>query len=171
VSVAVKMMLDAGAEAQVRQLWAALDAAGCPSLASLPVPQRPHVSLAVAHHGKGLAGRLRGAVAGLVLPELTLGHVGVFPGPGGVVFLGVAPTVALLGLHAAVHAAVAATTSDLVSLYRPGTWVPHCTLAIDATDPATFVRVLAAHPEPIRGRCQALHLVDVPTGRTVAALR
>jgi hypothetical protein len=39
------------------------------------------------------------------------------------------------------------------------------------TDAATCVRVLTAHTEAIRGRCQNLHLVDVPTGRTLAIFR
>ena len=49
--------------------------------------------------------------------------------------LGSTPTEGLLDTHRKVHAALADVAEESWSVYEPGTWVPHCTLAMNADHP------------------------------------
>jgi len=56
--------------------------------------------------------------------------------PQGVVFLGVVVTETLLALHRRVHVALGAFRESCWAHYLPGAWVPHVSLALDATNGA-----------------------------------
>jgi hypothetical protein len=127
---ALELYLDTHATRRLRSLWHALEAEGIPTLASLrDAKHRPHVSLAAA------ARLAPGAVAaalgdtpvgrGLVLE---MDFVGQFVGR--VLWLGVTPTTALLDRHRAVHERLSAGGVEVWEHYRPGRWVPHCTVSL-----------------------------------------
>jgi len=132
VVAALEIYFDPVAERRLRTLWAALDEAGVPNLGTFTHGRhRPHISLVVADALGPDA--VAAALAELRLPPpltLSFQHVGQFPG--GVLWLGPAPTADLLALHALVLERLDGAGIEVSDLYRPGTWVPHCTLSMTA---------------------------------------
>lgn len=163
----VVLLLDPVAENVVRDVWTALDRAGVPSLATGTQGwPRPHLSLMVCDQLD--VGAAVAALAPLsAVPALTLlfSSLGVFPGAGGVAFLGVVVTPALLDLHRRSHLALAGVTQTAWEHYSPGRWVPHCTLATPVA-PAQMAAVLATVGTtlPLDGRGASLGVVDASSG-------
>lgn len=127
---ALELYLDQAASRRVRALWAALDADGVQSVASVMRGlHRPHMSLAVSERLDPQ--RVSDALDGVaVVPpiSLTLQFVGQFLGR--VLWLGPAPSAELLEHHALVYERLRAAGEDIWDHYRPGHWVPHCTLSM-----------------------------------------
>ena len=132
---ALELYLDVDATRRVRTLWRALEAEGIPTLASLlQEKHRPHVSLAAARSlaPAAVADALSGLPVGRGL-TLDLDFVGQFVGR--VLWLGVTPTAALLDHHREVHERLEAAGVEVWELYRPGRWVPHCTVSMRVPNP------------------------------------
>lgn len=129
---AVEMRFDPQAESRVRSLWDELARQGIRS----PLPtigSRPHVSLAVFDRldPSRIRPELERMAAKIAPIPLTLCAVGSFPTQEGVVFLAPVVTQELLELHRRVHAHIDELGLRVLEHYRPGRWVPHCTVAID----------------------------------------
>lgn len=157
---ALELYLDTDATRRIRVLWDALEQEGVQSLRSLlDSRHRPHVSLAVAErlHPQ----RVVAALAGLpVAPPLRLSfqHVGQFVGR--VLWLGPTPSAELLTHQAAVYERLVAGGVGVSELYRPGRWVPHCTLSMRVPN-----RLMAA---AVRRCLEMLPLDATVTGAAVA---
>jgi hypothetical protein len=135
VVAALELYLDTDATRRLRALWQALEAEGIPTLASLQDSKhRPHLSLAAASRlsPDAVAAALGDAPVGRGL-VLDLDFVGQFVGR--VLWLGITPTVALLKRHQAVHDRLAAGGVEVWDQYRPGRWVPHCTVSLRVPNP------------------------------------
>jgi hypothetical protein len=135
VVAALECYLDTDATRRVRALWDAYEVAGIPSLRGLADRRhRPHLSLVAAEalDPRAVAAALEGLPAAPPL-RLDFHHVGQFVGR--VVWLGPAPTAELLEHHARVYARLAAAGIEVSDLYRPGCWVPHCTLSMRVPRP------------------------------------
>ena len=135
VVAALECYLDSEASRRVRTLWDALESAGVPTLRGLThARHRPHISLAVADRLDPVAVEtaLAGFPAAPPLP-VRLDYTGQFVGR--VLWLGPAPTAELLAHHAAVHTRLAAAGIEIDPLYRPGAWVPHCTVSMRVPRP------------------------------------
>jgi 2'-5' RNA ligase len=80
-------------------------------------------------------------------------------------FLGVQVTKELLAFHAEVHAALAGQPVEHWPVYRPGNWVPHCTLAegLRRDEAAKAFGLLFGH-ESIAATVLATGLKDTATG-------
>lgn len=156
---ALECYLDHAATRRIRALWDALEAAGIPSLRDLTHRRHvPHISLAVADQLD--PARVASALAGLPAPPplpLEFPYAGQFVGR--VLWLGPAPSAALLTHHATVHTRLAAAGIDVDELYHPGRWVPHCTLSM---------RV----PRPLIGEAVrlCLEVLPIPATLTTAAV-
>jgi 2'-5' RNA ligase len=136
---ALELFFDPSSEAEVKGVWAQLEAAGLPSLATRTHRRhRPHVTLAVAERIE--TARLEEARNRLAATHLDikLYSPAVFQRKG-VLYLSVVPTMALLRLHQEVHAALSDSLVKPWSPYSVGAWVPHCTLA-QGLDRAQLVR-------------------------------
>jgi 2'-5' RNA ligase len=111
-------------------MWDALEAAGVPTLRDLTHRKhRPHLSLTSAERLD--ADSVVAALGGLdAAPPLTISleYIGQFLGR--VLWLGPVPTAELLAHHAAVHERLTAAGIETSEFYRPGRWVPHCTLSM-----------------------------------------
>lgn len=126
---AVELFFDDRAEAAVRELWHRLTDASLPSLETLGHRRhRPHLTLTVveAAHPPALAD------VG-PLPLLRFLALGTFAGDGGVLFLAAVVTAPLLGAHTRVSDLLREQDLSPWPHYLPGTWVPHCTLAMNLT--------------------------------------
>ncbi|MFF5173215.1 2'-5' RNA ligase family protein [Micromonospora sp. NPDC000089] len=127
---ALELYLDTDATRRIRALWDALEDEGVQSLRSLlDRRHRPHVSLAVAPRfdPDAVAEALAGTVVAAPL-RLSFQYAGQFVGR--VLWLGATPTAELLAHHALVHERLARAGVELTGHYRPGRWVPHCTLSM-----------------------------------------
>jgi 2'-5' RNA ligase len=131
---AIELYLDVDTTRRVRTLWRALEAEGIPSLGSLHQKHRPHISLAAAHRidPQAAADALDGFPAGRGL-TVGIDFVGQFVGR--VLWLGVTVTEELLTHHRAVHERLTAGGVDVWEHYRPGRWVPHCTISMRVPNP------------------------------------
>jgi 2'-5' RNA ligase len=128
----VELNFDPAAEARVRALWRELADAGLCTL--LPdIGARPHLSVSV--YDTADPDRLRQAVERVARRsrqfELHLKAVGVFPGGGHAVYLVPTVTLDLLRLHQAFHAEAGPLGIAPWPHYLPGSWVPHCTVALE----------------------------------------
>jgi 2'-5' RNA ligase len=166
VVAAIELFLDVEASRRVRSLWRALEDEGVPTLAGLlNEKHRPHVSLAVASRLEPLP--VAKALAGLPVGEglrVDMGFVGQFVGR--VLWLGVVPTAELLTHHRLVHDRLSAAGVDLWDLYRPGRWVPHCTVSMRVPSPsmaAALRRCLEVLPLPatVAGASVTDHANDI----------
>jgi hypothetical protein len=135
VVAALECYLDHEATRRVGALWDALEVAGIPSLRNLTHRRHaPHISLAVADQLDPAA--VAAALVGQpVAPPLRLEfqYVGQFVGR--VLWLGPSPSAELLAHHATVDSRLVAAGIKVDDLYRPGRWVPHCTLSMRVPRP------------------------------------
>jgi 2'-5' RNA ligase len=162
---AVELLFDPTTEAAIKDLWARLEMAGVPSLASRTHRRhRPHVSLNVAErieaqHFEGVRERL----AAMHL-DVTLYSPAVFPRPG-VLYLSVVSTMALLRLHQDVYAALRESMVAPRDGYSVDAWVPHCTLGQDLTRTQLVRGIDLLHDQPIiTAHISSLGLLDTTTG-------
>ncbi|MEU8660302.1 2'-5' RNA ligase family protein [Actinoplanes philippinensis] len=170
---AIELFLDERADRRVRQMWAALDAAGVMSLGGRPgTDHHPHVTLSVFQEGDPdqVADVLRPVLATTAGLPLQLAGLGFFLTDEAVAFLAVIPSGRLLTLHRQVHEAVAPIAEGIWPYYRPDALLPHCTLATGVTDRATVADVVAGLPIPIPALASAAYLVEVPGGHSRTAL-
>ena len=109
-------------------------------------------------------------LAATPLPRLTLSSLGAFVAPEVVLFLGVTPTRELLALNVAVHARLDRAGVSVRPIYRPGSYVPHCTLAMRPGSLDRALRAMLGAPLPIEVAAVAMRVVEVPTGRVRATV-
>ena len=126
---AFELALDPASAAVVREAWRELDSAGIGYMARSGAS--PHVSLGIWEtiDRQGAAAELARFAAQTPPAEVTLASVGFFPRVA--VFLAPTVTAQLLELHARFHRRFEHVGGAPWELYRPGVWVPHCTLAMD----------------------------------------
>lgn len=175
---AIELYFEPAVERRIRTLWTALEQAGVPTLANHTHRRhRPHVSLVVADELPPEP--VAEALGPLALPvSVIVQYVGQFPG--GVLWLGPAPTADLLGLHRATVAQLDAAGIPFWPLYRPDVWVPHCTLSMTARGetgaraaprcfdilPLPASLVAAAVVDHTRGQIRPLPVTPAPASQT-----
>ena len=168
MALALEMGLDPEAERAVRDLWSRLQRLGVPSLESHVPAVRPHLSLVVTDDVDGLRRHAPGLALDGVETQIEMAAVSLFPADPPVLVLAVAPAPELVALHARVGGALAAAGVDIWPHYRPGTWLPHCTLSMGVPADALSAAVAAclASPLPLRARLRDAALTDSVTGAT-----
>ncbi|AFM18774.1 hypothetical protein Mycch_4052 [Mycolicibacterium chubuense NBB4] len=133
MALAVCLLFDRRSDRAVRSLWDRLESVGVPSLRSHTHGRHlPHVSYAVLRQWDD--GAVRAALAGIDdgdPVELDFDGMGVFRR--GRVWLAAGVSADFVARQQRVVAAVATAGADLHKHYRPGVWLPHCSLAPRAT--------------------------------------
>jgi 2'-5' RNA ligase len=160
VVAALELYLDQVAERRVRRLWDAMEEAWVPTLRDLTHGRhRPHLSLVAAADldGEVVAAALDGFEVAPPLP-LHLDFVGLFRGR--VLWLGPVPSDELVAHHAAVFARLADAGVTSFDEYRPGAWVPHCTVSMRVPH--------AKIPEALRLCLDTLPITATVAGAAVA---
>jgi 2'-5' RNA ligase len=160
---AVVLYFDDFTEHRVRQAWDALDQYGVPSAGATNEPDyRPHITLAIVNtpYPEQAAARLRLPLANVSGLPVSMTALGFFLTNRAPAYLAVAPTTALLQLHDQVHSALGAM--DTWSYYRPGNWMPHCTLAMDVVCQTTVAEALGETALPIHATVGSAHMVELP---------
>src|SRR3954454_13091837 len=112
-------------------------------------------------HAPGLA--LRGQET-----DIEMAAVSLFSADPPLLVLAVAPAPELVALHARVSTALATAGVDVWPHYRPGTWLPHCTLSMGVPTEvgAGALAACLTSPVPVRARLRAAALTDSVTGAT-----
>jgi len=165
VALAVCLLFDRRSERAVRALWDRLERVGVPSLRSHTHGRHvPHVSYAVLRSWDlaEVSAALLG-VGGLPPVELSFDGVGLFRR--GRAWLLAGGSVELHARQERIVEAITATGAELHQHYRPGRWLPHCSVAPRA--PLTKLSVLAAAVYdvlPLDARLDQVALVDSATG-------
>jgi hypothetical protein len=91
----------------------------------------------------------------LALPSVWLATLGTVAGRPDELVLAAVVDAELLAVHAAVHDALAGRVRGPVAAYLPGTWLPHCALAVERPAEA----FAALHPvAPVRARVTAVEV-------------
>lgn len=128
---AIELNLSEDSAARVVRLWERLARAGINS-AMLDLGAQPHISLAVLAHldPEVLRVDLRQFAEATPPLQVVLNSAGAFPTAEGVVFLAPAVTRELLAVHGRLHSLLKDREVECVAYYRPGKWVPHCTVAM-----------------------------------------
>lgn len=160
---AVVLGFDEFSERRIRQAWSALDERGVASAATTySAGYRPHVTLAIVETGEPdrLATALRRTLSEVTGMSLTLSAVGFFLTERSPVYLAVTPTRRLLELHDEVHRVIGPTGSW--AYYRPGSWMPHCTLAMDVVCQTTVAEALEDTTLPLLATVGSAHLSELP---------
>lgn len=141
---AVELTLDSTSTGVVQALWKTLAERGIdPVLPSLGA--WPHISLAVFETVDPAALRDELATfADELAPIATaFSAVGTFPTSEGVVYLAPVVTAELLAVHERFHQRMERLGLRSHAYYRPGQWIPHCTVATDLA-PADVGTTIAA---------------------------
>jgi 2'-5' RNA ligase len=103
------------------------------------------------------------------LPPLVVrpANLGVFPG--GVLFFAPVVTSELLEVHRRFHAEFSSFSDSCFEHYRPGQWVPHVTLVLNASPGAleTAVGRIMSCWSPATARLEVLRLIAFPPARTL----
>jgi 2'-5' RNA ligase len=167
MNFAIELCLDENAEARIREIWERIARAGLPSRL-LEFGHTPHVSLGVCAQLDPIAFAARLAEFASREPKLhaTFVSLGTFSNRQGVVFLGLITTPELIALHARFDALFTTAARDPWEYYRPGRWVPHCTLttALDPAQVASALAVCAEVPLPIQATLESVAIVENPDG-------
>src|SRR5437588_2210891 len=137
---AIELALDPTSAGAIRRTWRELHDAGITWMARSGA--RPHVTLGIWNSldRDGTESELTRFAAATSPVGLTLTSVGVFPAVA--VFLAPTVTGELLELHAGFHRRFGRLGGESWDHYRPGAWVPHCTLAT-YLEPVQFGSALA----------------------------
>ncbi|MEO3757768.1 2'-5' RNA ligase family protein [Mycobacterium sp. B14F4] len=166
MALAVCLLFDRRSERAVRALWDRLEDAGVPSLRSHTHGSHlPHLSYAVLREwdDAAVADALAGIDGGDPV-ELTFDGMGLFRR--GRVWLVAGVSAQFVARQQRVVEAVTAAGADLHKHYRPGIWLPHCSLAPRATL-AQLPAVAAAVMDvlPLRVRMDHAALINSATGQ------
>lgn len=165
MALAVCLLFDRRSERAVRALWDRVEEQGVGSLRSHTHGRHvPHVSYAVLRTWDQSA--VTDALAGLdggEAVEVTFDGVGLFRRGRTWLLAGVSAD--FIARQQRVVEAVTATGAELHKHYRPGVWLPHCSLAPRATL-AQLPTVAAAVFDvlPLQGRLDRAALVNSATG-------
>jgi 2'-5' RNA ligase len=129
---AIGLNLSKNNAARVIRLWERLARESINSV-MLNVGAQPHISLAVlADLDPAQLREDLHRFAEFTRPlSVVLSYAGTFPTAEGVVFLAPIVTHELLEVHGRLHQVLRDRGLECVEYYRPGQWVPHCTVAID----------------------------------------
>lgn len=162
--IAIELFFDQRTDHEVREVWETLQRQGIASLASSPVRQHPHLTLAVGDQPDAkIIDRIGAELP--PLPAIHLDAAGCFPGRGGVVFLAVRFTPELAELHRLLHAILDDGAVRQLDQLRPGRLVPHCTVAKRLPEQQVGPAVAAARTSlPISGTAVSVNAVVVGRG-------
>ena len=134
----------------------------------------PHVTLATCARLDVAACRqeLAELAASSPPPAVHFASLGVFPADRSVVFLAPVVTDDLLLLHRRFHERFRAYAEDSGTLYLPGQWVPHCTLAerIERAAVPQVIAICQRLPLPLSARLDTIGILEFPSLRRHATL-
>ena len=166
----VELFLDPDASQKIAAQWESLVNAEVPTGLE-ETGYTPHVTLAVCEELdlEAFDKAFKAFGERVWFPTLTLSHLGLFPPPAGVLFLGLTPHDRLMDIQREFHHLFADYAESTWEYYHPGQWVPHCTLANELTPgqiPRAF-SALASARMPIEAQVHAVAIVELPSRKVL----
>lgn len=165
MALAVCLLFDRRSDRAVRAVWDRLEERGVPSLRSHTHGRHvPHMSYAVLRRwdDDAVIGALA-AIEGGQAVELSFDGIGLFRR--GRVWLLAGVSAEFVARQQRVIDAVTATNSELHKHYRPGIWLPHCSVAPRATLTQLPIVVSALMDVlPLQARLDHAALINSATG-------
>jgi hypothetical protein len=133
---AIQLFFDEKVEQAVQAIWGEQAESGvAPYLGTSG--NRPHISLSLCEDldRSACQAKLETWAAGVKPLPISFQNLGIFPAPGAVVFTGPVVTSELLALQRQVDGLLdGCCVWPEFDYYRPGHWIPHCTLAMEFDD-------------------------------------
>ncbi len=164
---AVQLLLDKRAAAKVHGVWETLRDADVSSV-MLDLQSRPHVTLAVYEdlEIQPFETQVKAFFASETSIDVPLSGVGTFHGTEGVIYCSPVVTPELLSLHERFHKRFDFLAEGAWAYYRPGSWVPHCTLAIHVPDEkrGKGIDIVLGAGLPTRTRLGAVSVAEFEPG-------
>ncbi|MCX6048920.1 MAG: 2'-5' RNA ligase family protein [Chloroflexi bacterium] len=168
VGYAVELYFDPALSAKIRRLWETIHT----TCGGAAVGVEPHISLAVVDTPQpDQLQQLTKIFAQQHAPlPIALDAIGTFPSAEGVVYLAPVVTLALLELHRDFHQQLADNALIAYPYYRPGQWIPHCTVGIQLPAEKIADALACCRASAIfeRGHLMAISLIELPAVRELA---
>ncbi len=162
MAFAVNLYFDENTESQIFRYWEKFDAAHLPNKKQRSF--RPHITLCIFDHINcaDCECRISAISSNFSLHVVTLDHLGIFNDEDNVLFLAPMPDARLLAMQEHVYKELLSFSTRPWDLYRPHTWVPHCTLAndLDHQQLLKAVGIALAIPLPIKARVSQIGIIE-----------
>jgi len=168
VPYAVEFALDDRAGGVVRDVWRELSATGVTWMSTSGA--EPHVSLGIWEtiEREPFVAELARFAAETPCIDVTFEAVGMFPGSA--IYLRPVPNATLDAVQRQLHLRFAALGGNAWQYYLPGTWVPHCTVAMEFPPERTAEAraIVERLPLPLTGRLECAALIEFRPVRELA---
>lgn len=159
---AVELYFDPQTEQAIRKIRQSLIGLGIPPTLD-QLGDRPHISLALIPdlNVSEMSAALRNFSETTGSFPISLRGVDSFPGKEGVIYLAPAITEPLQAAHESLHQLLASLSAQADEYYRPGRWVPHCTIAqnVEQTQIPAILEGSRKKFRPIHGMLQTIGLI------------
>lgn len=166
---AVELLLDRQGAERIRKVY---ERSG---LELSRIPHVPHLSLAVFDEidSAELIERVQDFAEKLNSLEISLSSIGMFPNRSKAVFLAARADFELLDLHHQFHHLISDISAHCLSHYRPGSWVPHCTIGMDKRLPKALDAIAHIHEEALTGeyRVDRISVIEFPPPVAIATFK
>lgn len=166
-SFGIAWLLDAFAERAVRSIWAALDYEGITDSLPAIVCAIPHITLSICQDvddQQAVRAGLQEFAQESEPFQISFAALGAFPTPAGTsVFVQPTATEDLLRDHRRFHDRLAPHLLNVSPYYRPGNWLPHCSLGVGLLERAAK-RALGSCLSlklPLLGQVQSVALLEM----------
>jgi len=161
--VDICLFLDVNAEEEIRRVWRVLRARGISS-PLLRTGGKPHLTLGIWDEldTKSILPDIKRLSEELKAFPVTFSSLATFGGRGGTIFLGPAITPSLITVHNRLYSILRDISDNSEGLYRPGCWVPHCSLTLGTSPsdlPGAYSICMETISLPIRGWIKEIGLI------------
>lgn len=162
MAFAITIYFDSSTEALLSQLWKKFDAAELPNIKERAF--RPHITLCIYReiNCADCECKINEISTDFTLHEITLDHLGIFNNADSVLFLAPTPTEKLLEMQKKVFQILDDFAEGPWDMYKPGKWVPHCTLANDLNKDQLIKAIELSHQIelPIQAHIAQIGIVE-----------
>ncbi len=159
----VMLYFDVHTEKTIYDIWQILAEQNLSS-GMLDAGIRPHITLAIYEEleCKPCENELLKITSKTSSLSIQLTHLGLFTNPDPVIFAAPLATKSLLDFHSDLQVKLADDGKNSWDLYKPGNWVPHCTLAMgyQLQHQAEIIRLCQALPFPMHVHAVQMGVVN-----------
>ena len=159
----VMLYFDSQTEKTISNIWQLLAGQNLTS-SMLDAGIRPHLTLAIYDEldCRPCENELIKITRNIPAPVIQFSHFGLFTNPEPVIFAAPLVTKELLDLHKELHSRLAGDGKNAWELYKPGKWVPHCSLALGykIENEAKIIQLCQQMPMPMNIKAVQLGVVN-----------
>jgi 2'-5' RNA ligase len=169
MAFALELFFDSRCEARLRRLCGSLRQTQIGGAVLIDdVKARPHITLAVCDDAdeKAMCQVVRELAQQTAAMPVILSSLGMFPSTESVLFLAPVVEPELLEVHRRADARLSEFTKTPWRFYKPGRWVPHCTLALKLPLEGVqrAIEILAESSFPITGELVEIGVSEFDPG-------